>query len=90
MNHHPRTWALQEAKAKFSELVRLAQTEGPQTVTVHGEVAVVITAAEKPKLDLRGKTGADFVRAMSAGPAFDFELPERPKDGHFRDFSFDD
>jgi prevent-host-death family protein len=90
MNHLSKTWPLQEAKAKFSELVRRAQSEGPQTVTVHGEVAVVVTAAIKPKVDFKGKTGADFVTALSAGPPLDFELPERPKDGHFRDFSFED
>jgi prevent-host-death family protein len=39
------TWQLQEAKAKLSELVRRARTEGPQTITVHGERAVVVTAA---------------------------------------------
>jgi prevent-host-death family protein len=90
MNHQPRVWQLQEAKARFSELVRRAQTEGPQTVTVHGEAAVVVTAAVRPLVDLNGKTGADFVRALSAGPPLDFELPERPKDGQFRDFSFED
>ncbi len=90
MNKHERVWSLQEAKAKFSEVVRRAQTEGPQTVTLHGEVAVVVTAAKKPAVDFKGKTGADFVRALSAGPPLDLELPERPKDGLFRDFSFED
>ena len=38
MNKHTRNvWSLQEAKAKFSEVVERAQTEGPQTVTVHGK-----------------------------------------------------
>ena len=37
MNKHARVWSLQEAKAKFSEVVRRARTEGPQTVTVHGK-----------------------------------------------------
>ena len=35
-------WQLQEAKARFSELVRAAQERGPQTVTVRGEAAVVV------------------------------------------------
>ncbi len=30
-------WPLQEAKNQFSRVVELAQTEGPQTVTRHGE-----------------------------------------------------
>jgi prevent-host-death family protein len=40
-------WKLQDAKAQFSELVRRAQTEGPQRVTVRGHDAVVVIAADK-------------------------------------------
>jgi prevent-host-death family protein len=35
---------LQEAKNRFSEVVRRARDEGPQTVTVHGKPAAVIVA----------------------------------------------
>ena len=35
-------WQLQDAKNGFSELVRRAQDEGPQTVTVHGKPAAVV------------------------------------------------
>jgi prevent-host-death family protein len=91
MNHQSRTWALQDAKAKFSELVRRAQTEGPQTVTVHGEPAVVITAAPKPQIDLTGKTGSDLWKILRGnGPFFDIELEERPKSDSSREFSFDE
>ena len=83
-------WSLQDAKAKFSEVVRRAQTEGPQTVTVHGAPAVVITAVSTPAIDFTGLTGADFVKALSAGAPIDFEIPERPVDGNFRNFSFED
>lgn len=86
MNHQPRVWPLQEAKAKFSELVRLAQTEGPQTVTVHGQPAVMIMKVEQAiKSKFSGLTGADLWKALSDGPKFDLEIPERPKDGFFRD-----
>lgn len=37
-----RSWQLQEAKAKFSELVRKATFEGPQEVTVRGHEQVVV------------------------------------------------
>lgn len=40
-------WKLQDAKARFSELVRRARTEGPQLVTVRGKNAVVVMAAEE-------------------------------------------
>ncbi len=89
MNHHSRTWPLQEAKAKFSELVRRAQAEGPQTVTVHGQAAVIITKAPLPN-DRSKMTGAEFVAAMRKGPLFDFELPPRPIYAPEKDFSFDD
>jgi prevent-host-death family protein len=38
-------WQLQEAKARFSEVFRLAQERGPQRVTKHGRTAVVVVAA---------------------------------------------
>ncbi len=42
-------WQLQEAKNKFSELVRRATNEGPQTVTKHGKDSVVVISAEEFK-----------------------------------------
>jgi antitoxin Phd len=39
------TWQLQKAKSRFSEVVDLTLTEGPQMVTRRGEEAVVILAA---------------------------------------------
>ncbi|MSO99708.1 MAG: type II toxin-antitoxin system Phd/YefM family antitoxin [Acetobacteraceae bacterium] len=35
-------WPLQDAKARFSELVKCALEKGPQHVSVRGEPAVVI------------------------------------------------
>ena len=44
-------WQVQEAKAKFSELIRSAQTEGPQTITHHGhEEAVVLSKKDYDRL----------------------------------------
>lgn len=37
-------WKLEDAKARFSELVRLAATDGPQLVTIRGKEAAVILA----------------------------------------------
>ena len=39
-------WQLQEAKNKLSEVIRRAREEGPQTITVRGEDAVVVVQAE--------------------------------------------
>ena len=41
-----RKWQLQEAKARFSALVREAAEDGPQTVTVRGRRAAVLPSAE--------------------------------------------
>ena len=40
------SWKLAEAKAKFSEVVRLAASGQPQRVTVRGKDAVVVVAAD--------------------------------------------
>jgi antitoxin Phd len=48
-------WQLQDAKARFSELVRAAR-RGPQTVTVRGEAAVVILSEQHYRsLQVRAK-----------------------------------
>jgi antitoxin Phd len=39
-------WKLEDAKNRFSELVRLARRRGPQVVTRHGREAVVVLAVE--------------------------------------------
>jgi prevent-host-death family protein len=39
-----RSWQLQDAKNKLSEVVDRALEEGPQTITRHGEPAVVVVA----------------------------------------------
>jgi prevent-host-death family protein len=58
-------WMLQDAKARFSELVRRAHSEGPQHVTVHGRnEVVVISAGEFHRLrgDRSGQLLVDLLR----------------------------
>jgi antitoxin Phd len=62
-------WQLQDAKQRFSALVRRARSEGPQVVTRHGEaVAVVIGIDEYRRL-----TGdkPDFKHFLLAAPDLD-------------------
>jgi prevent-host-death family protein len=40
-------WKLEDAKARFSEVVRLARSEGPQRVSVRGKDAVVVVSVEE-------------------------------------------
>lgn len=39
-------WQLQEAKNRFSEVVRKASEDGPQTVIKHGKDSVVVLSAD--------------------------------------------
>jgi prevent-host-death family protein len=58
-------WILQDAKARFSELVRRAHSDGPQHVTVHGRDEVVVLAAEeyhRLKGDRSGKLLVELLR----------------------------
>ena len=40
-------WKLEDAKARFSELVRRAATSGPQLVTVRGHEAAIVLSPEQ-------------------------------------------
>jgi prevent-host-death family protein len=70
----PAHWPLQDAKARFSELVRRVKAEGPQTVTVHGRDEVVVVAAEEYRRLAGSATGQALVEAMQACPYPDFDL----------------
>ena len=57
-------WQLQEAKNRLSEVVRKAQQEGPQTITLHGkDAAVIVAAREFSRLRQRKGTLIEFFRA---------------------------
>jgi prevent-host-death family protein len=64
--HDP--WRLQDAKARFSEIVRLAQSTGPQHVTVHGRAAVVVVDAGEFDRLKGGRTGQLLIDALQASP----------------------
>ena len=58
------TWTVAEAKAKFSEVIDKAQSDGPQTITRNGRTTAVIVAAEEwDKKTRRKGTLADFFAA---------------------------
>ncbi len=41
------SWTVAEAKAKFSEMIDRAMSEGPQTITRKGRTAAVVVGAEE-------------------------------------------
>jgi prevent-host-death family protein len=71
-------WLLQEAKARFSELVRRARSEGPQLVTVHGRDEVMVVSVDEFRR-LKGEpSGAALIEALQASPHRDIDLePQR-------------
>lgn len=73
-------WILQDAKARFSEVVRRARSEGPQIVTVHGREGVVVLAEEEFRRLKGSVTGAALVEAMRESPSRETEIaPARSK-----------
>lgn len=64
-------WQMQEAKARLSEVVKCAESEGPQNITLHGQsVAVVVSRSLFDSL-----TGNDhsLVEFMRRSPLFGAE-----------------
>jgi prevent-host-death family protein len=80
-------WLLQDAKARFSELVRKVRSEGPQHVTVHGRDEVVVIAAEEFRRLKGSATGQALVEAMQASPHCDIEIVPRRGTMPVRDVS---
>ncbi len=70
-----RSWQLQDASARLSEVVRDAEREGPQQITVHGRpVAVVLSPAEYVRLAGTGDSLVAFVRNSPLAGAEDIEF----------------
>jgi len=58
------SWQMQNAKARFSELVKHAAQEGPQDITLHGKsVAVVLSRELFDQLSGSEQSLVDFMRA---------------------------
>jgi prevent-host-death family protein len=87
-------WQVQDAKARLSELIEKARTEGPQTITRHGnDAAVVISMEEYRRLGGESagrekKTLVEFL--LTEGPVLpdDFNIDRNPDTG--RDFKSDE
>jgi prevent-host-death family protein len=95
------TWKLQDAKARFSELVREARAGEPQHVTVHGKDAVIVVDAERFEVRLKPKridTMESFIeasrkyRGLAEGIEFDrhSEMTTRDKRREIFDGDFSD
>ncbi len=56
-------WQIQQAKARFSQMVDRALKEGPQTVTRHGKAVAVLVPADQYR---RLRTGGKSLKALLA------------------------
>jgi prevent-host-death family protein len=59
-------WKLEDAKARFSEVVRHAREEGPQRVSVRGHDAVVVISVEEFERLAPEKPPLPFVQFMES------------------------
>jgi prevent-host-death family protein len=72
-------WQLQEAKQRFSELVRHARAHGPQVVTRHGEeVAVVVSIEEYRRLTDDQPSFKEFLLAAPDLDALELSRSHEP------------
>ncbi|NVO17673.1 MAG: type II toxin-antitoxin system Phd/YefM family antitoxin [Rhodoplanes sp.] len=78
-------WSLQDAKARLSEVVRLAQQDGPQRVTVHGRDAVVIVRADEFDRMRSPVSGRDIVRAFRDSPLAEVDFERTSIEAPVRD-----
>ncbi|MGA2697902.1 MAG: type II toxin-antitoxin system Phd/YefM family antitoxin [Terriglobales bacterium] len=79
-------WQLQAAKARFSEVVRKAQTEGAQYVTRQGKDAVVIVQAEEfERLTARTRQPQSLAKFFAESPLAGAKLDLERKPDYGRD-----
>lgn len=70
-----RAWQMQEAKARLLEVVKCAESEGPQNITLHGQsVAVVVSRAMFERLTGNEHSLVEFMRQSPLIEADDITL----------------
>ena len=73
-----KTWALQDAKARFSELFTQVCTVGPQKVTRHGKEAIILLAEAEYQKFIGGQSLVDF---LLAAPRAELDIRRQPDFG---------
>lgn len=79
-----RTWQLQEAKNKFSQVVDEAVRDGPQIITKHGVETVVVISIEDYRRRYAGRQ--KLTRFLRESPLAEYKLDltrdtSLPRDG---------
>ena len=70
------TWQLQEAKAKLSEVIKIAKTGGPQIISQRGVNSAVILPFDEWERSQQSK-GQTLLEILRSGPDGDLPLPAR-------------
>jgi prevent-host-death family protein len=70
-------WTVAEAKAKFSEVLERAKSDGPQTINRNGRKAAVVVAAEEweRKTRRRGNLAEFFAASPLRGSRLKVKRP---------------
>lgn len=68
-------WTVAQAKAKFSAVIDLAQSQGPQTITRNGRDTVVIVAAQE--WERKTKRNGNLAEFFAASPLRGSKLKTR-------------
>jgi prevent-host-death family protein len=84
-SRRPSSWPLQDAKARLSELIRKAQSDGPQHVTVHGRGSVVVLSEEEYSRLTGARSGQRLVDLLRASPLGDVKIEHPGIRGPIRD-----
>ncbi len=72
-----KTWPVQDAKARFSELLKASLTEGPQVVTLRGvETAVLVPIQQWHDMNVRARPSLKML-LLAPGARADLELKPR-------------
>jgi prevent-host-death family protein len=74
-------WKLEDAKARFSEVVRRAHSDGPQHVTVRGQESVVIISVEELRKLTTPSPKKPFVEFMEGLGLDKLDLQREPDHG---------
>ncbi len=76
---------MRDAKAKFSEVIKRAHSDGPQRVSVRGEREVVIVTAEEYRRLKGEESGQALIDALAHSPLRDVDFDREPYRAPVRD-----
>jgi antitoxin Phd len=75
------SWKLEDAKARFSEVVRKAQTEGVQRVTVRGREAVAVISVDELERLLGAQPQTPLIEFLESLRLHELDLERDPDNG---------